>query len=152
MHDLVGGFAVGSIGRLGQPRVFRLLLPRAQAPLADDERTVDPGVLLGLDAVLGLPPFFRIGLKSRLRVVAVGSCNGARWARDGTRLIGILAGAIPGIARGCERGIRGEARLRRHSASGKRQRQQEDGGRFDHDAALCTRELREVAPIMFKIP
>ena len=42
-------------------------------------------------------------------------------------------------------------RLRAHGTSGKRQRQQEEGGRFDHDAALFTRELSEVAPIMFKI-
>lgn len=43
-------------------------------------------------------------------------------------------------------------RLGRHGTSGERQRQQEEGGRFDHDAALCTRELSEGAPIMFKIP
>jgi hypothetical protein len=42
-------------------------------------------------------------------------------------------------------------RLRAHGTSGKRQRQQEEGGRFDHDAALCTQELNEVAPIIFKI-
>ena len=43
-------------------------------------------------------------------------------------------------------------RLRAYGTSGERQRQQEEGGRFDHDAALCTRELSEVALIMFKIP
>jgi len=42
-------------------------------------------------------------------------------------------------------------RLRGRGTSGERQRQQEEGGRFDHDAALCTRELNEVVPIMFKI-
>jgi hypothetical protein len=43
-------------------------------------------------------------------------------------------------------------RLRRHGTSGERQRQQEEGGRFDHDVALYTREPGEGAPIMFKIP
>jgi hypothetical protein len=66
--------------------------------------------------------------------------------------IGILAGAIPGITGWLEGGIGRQMRLWRDGTSGERQRQQEEGRRFDHDAALCTRELNEGAPIMFKIP
>ncbi|MEH2690741.1 hypothetical protein DXU04_38480 [Bradyrhizobium diazoefficiens] len=142
-----------SVRGLGHARVLARLL--ADAALADDEGAVDPGVLLGLDTVLRLPPFLRIGLKSGLRTVALGYRGGSRcsrWPRGGALLIGIFARTIPGKAGRLEGRIGSEMRLRRDGTSGKRQRQQEEGGRFDHDAALCTRELAEVAPIMFKNP
>lgn len=68
------------------------------------------------------------------------------------RPIGIFAGAIPGITGWLEGGIGRQMRLRAHGTSGERQRQQEEGGRFDHDAALWRRKLKYVAPTMFKIP
>lgn len=68
------------------------------------------------------------------------------------RPIGILAGAIPGVACSLEGGIGRQMRLRADGTSSERQRQQEEGGRFDHDAALWTRKLKYVALIMFKIP
>ena len=123
----------GSIGRLGEPGIFGLRFC-GEAALANDQRAIDPGVLVGVGAV------------------ALGSGSGARCPRSGTWLVGVLTRAIPGIVRGPEGGIRGEARLRGHRAAGGRQRQQENGGRFDHDATLCTRIRTEVAPIMFKIP
>src|SRR4051812_6810687 len=97
----------GSIGRFGEPGIFHPRL-RVEAALADDEGAVDLGVLLGLDAVLRLRPFLRIGLKSGLRPVALGASCGAHCTRGpGTRLIGILAGAVPGIARRLEGGVGG---------------------------------------------
>ena len=126
----------GSIRRPGEPRIFRLGL-WAQTALADDQRSIDLGILVCIDAI------------------ALGLGGGARYARRAgsrTRPIGILAGTVPGIASGREGGIRGQMSLRGHSTSGERQREQENDGRFDHDAVLCTRELKQVAPIMFKIP
>lgn len=133
----VRGGAVGSVGCLGQACVFARL--RGQATVADDERALELRVATVVEVILR-------------------SIGAGRVAHSMRRLCGslgpvrVLAGTVPGVARGPEGGIGGQMRLRRHRTSGERQRQQEGGGRFDHDGTLCTRILAEVASIMFKIP